>query len=406
MPKSETGCQFLAQRVPVGLFILIGILFLAGVPPLAQAQTYSVIHNFTGKAADGATPFSGPILDQSGNLYGMTYTGGRYGSGSVYRLAPSGSGWTYTSLYSFKAGSDGVGPAFGSLAMGADGTLFGTTEGGGVFGTALAVCSCGVKEVILHRFGSGTDGGQPIGGLVLGPDGSVYGTTSEVGAFGNGTVFEIKHSGNHWSESTLYNFNSDGDPNSPAAGVTLDAQGNIYGTASLGGAYGNGAVYKLTRSSSGWTETVLYNFQGADEGANPVGGVVLDQAGNLYGTTFDGGINGGGTVYEMSPSATGWIFTTIYSFVGGYGGPYNKLTLASGSIYGFTNGEAAYGYGSVFKMTPANGTWNFTDLYDFTGGNDGGDPYGSVAVDSKGNIFGTTNIGGTTNQGIVFEITP
>ena len=197
-----------------------------------------------------------------------------------------------------------------------------------------------------------------------------------------------------------------GDPNSPAAGVTLDAQGNIYGTASLGGAYGNGAVYKLTRSSSGWTETVLYNFQGADDGANPVGGVVLDQAGNLYGTTFDGGINGGGTVYEMSPSATGWIFTTIYSFVGGYGGPYNKLTLASGSIYGFTNGEAAYGYGSVFKMTPANGTWNFTDLYDFTGGNDGGDPYGSVAVDSKGNIFGTTNIGGSTNQGIVFEITP
>lgn len=290
--------------------------------------------------------------------------------------------------------------------MGADGTLFGTTEGGGVFGTAFAVCSCGVKEVILHRFGSGTDGGQPIGGLVLGPDGSLYGTTSEVGAYGNGTVFEIKHAGNHWAESTLYNFNSNGDPNSPAAGVTLDAQGNLYGTASLGGAYGNGAVYMLTRSSSGWTETVLYNFQGADDGANPVGGVVLDEAGNLYGTTFDGGVNGGGTVYEMSPSASGWTFTTIYSFVGGYGGPYNKLTLAEGSIYGFTNGEGAYGYGSIFKLTPAKGAWDYTDLYDFTGGSDGGDPYGSVAVDGKGNIFGTTNIGGSTNQGIVFEITP
>jgi uncharacterized repeat protein (TIGR03803 family) len=299
-----------------------------------------------------------------------------------------------------------VGPAFGSLAMGADGTLFGTTEGGGVFGTAFAVCSCGVKEVILRRFGTGTDGGQPIGGMVLGPDGSLYGTTSEVGAFGNGTVYEIKHSGNHWTESTLYNFNSDGDPNSPAAGVTLDPQGNLYGTDSLGGAYGDGAVYKLMHSSSGWTETILHDFQGEDDGANPVGGVVLDQAGNLDGTTFDGGINGGGTVYEMSPSASGWTFTIIYSFFGGYGGPYNKLTLANGSIYGFTNADGVNGLGSVFKMTPANGGWTFTDLYDFIGGSDGRDPYGSLAVDSQGNIFGTTNIGGSTNQGIVFEITP
>jgi uncharacterized repeat protein (TIGR03803 family) len=406
MSRLETGAQFLAPRVTTVLFIVIAILFLACALPLAESQTYSVIYNFTGKAGNGASPYSGPIVDQSGNLYGTTYTGGRFGAGSVYRLAPGGSGWTYSSLYSFKAGSDGVGPAFGSLALGADGTLYGTTEGGGVFGTAFAVCSCGVKEVVLHRFGSGTDGGQPIGGVVLGPDGSLYGTTSEVGAFGNGTVYEIKHSGDHWSESTLYSFNSNGDPNSPAAGVTLDPEGNLYGTASLGGAYGNGAVYKLTRSGAGWTESVLYNFQGEDDGANPVGGVVLDRAGNLYGTTFDGGVNGGGTVYEMSPSANGWSFTTIYSFVGGYGGPYNKLTLANGSVYGFTNTDGANGFGSIFKLTLLNGVWIYTDLYDFTGGSDGADPYGSVAVDSKGNIFGTTNIGGSTNQGVVFEITP
>jgi uncharacterized repeat protein (TIGR03803 family) len=134
--------------------------------------------------------------------------------------------------------------------------------------------------------------------------------------------------------------------------------------------------------------------------------VVLDGAGNLYGGTFDGGDNGGGTVYELSPSGDSWTFTVLYSFPGGYGGPYNKLTLANGSLYGATEGEAANGFGSVFKLTPGKTGWTFTDLYDFLDGNDGAQPYGSVAVDSKGNVFGTTVIGGSTNQGVVFEITP
>jgi len=165
-------------------------------------------------------------------------------------------------------------------------------------------------------------------------------------------------------------------------------------------------VYELSHSNSGWTQTVLYTFQGQSDGQNPVGGVVVDDAGNLYGTTFDGGINGGGTVYELSPSAGGWTFTVLYSFVGGYGGPYNKLTLANGNIYGFTNAEGAYGLGSIFKLTPANGGWTFTDLHDFLGGSDGASPYGSVAVDSDGNVFGTAVTGGSKNQGVVFEITP
>ena len=152
---------------------------------------------------------------------------------------------------------------------------------------------------------------------------------------------------------------------------------------------------------------MLYNFQGLNDGQNPVGGVILDGAGNVYGGTFDGGVNGGGTVYELSPSAGGWTFTTLYSFTGGYGGPYNKLTFdAKGNLYGATEGEGAHGSGSVFKLTRANGTWTLTDLYDFTGGTDGGVPYGSLAVDAKGNIFGTASLGGSKNQGVVFEITP
>jgi uncharacterized repeat protein (TIGR03803 family) len=406
MSQRETDCRGSRRLIIVPVVYIAVLLFLAGISQPAQSQTYQVIYNFTGKGSDGATPYGGPILDKSGNLYGTTYLGGRYGAGSVYRLSRNGSSWTYTSLYSFKAGFDGSGPAFGSLALDGNGGLFGTTEGGGYFGTAFEICSCPGNEIVVHRFGSGGDGAQPIGGVVLDSAGNLYGTTSLGGAYGNGTVFEAKRSGQSWVESVIYSFTGGSDPINPAAGVSLDAHGNVYGTASLGGAYGNGAIYKLTRSSSGWTETVLYSFQGLSDGQNPVGGVVLDAAGNLYGTTFDGGDNGGGTVYRLSPSGQGWRLTTLYSFTGGYGGPYNKLTLANGSIYGFTNAEGANGLGSVFKLTPSNGGWTFTDLYDFVGGNEGGSPYGSLAVDSKGDVFGTAVIGGTANQGVVFEITP
>ena len=407
MLQRKADCHAWARRARLVSFAFMSLfLFLASASQPAQSQTYSIIHNFTDKGSDGATPYAGPILDGSGNLYGTTYLGGSYGNGSVYRLSPSGSSWTYSSLYSFKGIPDGSGPAFGSLAMGADRALFGTTEGGGYFGTDFVICACPGREIQIHSFGTGTDGAQPIGGVVLDSAGNLYGTTSLGGASGNGTVFEEKRSGHTWTESVIYSFTGGNDGANPPAGVTVDAHGNLYGTSSLGGANGGGVVYELSPSNSGWTQTVLYTFQGLSDGQNPVGGVVLDRAGNLYGTTFDGGVNGGGTVYELSPSSAGWTFTTLYSFTGGYGGPYNKLTLAKGSIYGFTNSEGANGLGSVFKLTPSNGGWTFTDLHDFTGGSDGALPYGSVAVDSNGNVFGTAAVGGSENQGLVFEITP
>jgi uncharacterized repeat protein (TIGR03803 family) len=204
----------------------------------------------------------------------------------------------------------------------------------------------------------------------------------------------------------VYSFAGGTDAVNPVAGVTVDAAGNLYGTTSFGGANGDGAVYKLSRSGSGWTESVIYSFQGANDGQAPVGGVILDQAGNLYGTTFLGGLNGGGTVYKLSPSGGGWTLTTLYSFSGG-GGPYNFLTFDShGNLYGTTNRDGAFGDGSVFKLTPNGSGWTFADLYDFTNGNDGGFPYGGVAVDANGDVFGTTSSGGSSNQGVVFEITP
>src|ERR1035438_3613206 len=142
MPQREADCRALARRATVVPFILMGVfLFLAAVSQRAQSQTYKVIYNFTGTGKDGANPYSGPILDAEGNLYGTTYLGGTYGNGSVYRLEPSGSSWKYTPLYSFGPEPDGAGPAFGSLAMGPKGSLFGTTEGGGYFGTDFEICT-------------------------------------------------------------------------------------------------------------------------------------------------------------------------------------------------------------------------------------------------------------------------
>ena len=412
MLRSQADRFPLARRASNFSFALIAtFLLLAAV---SQAQTYKVIYNFTNQGSDGATPYGGPILDESGNLYGSTYLGGTYGSGSVYKLSPGSPFWNLNSLYSLKGGYDGAGPAFGSLAVGPGPALFGTTEGGRPFGKVFSVplgtgsCStiqCG--DNIVHSFGLRQDGAQPIGGVVFDSAGNFYGTTSLGGAYGNGTIFEGQLSGNHWVESVIYSFTGGNDGANPPAGVTLDAKGNLYGTSSFGGAYGTGAVYKLSRSGSGWKETVLYNFQGLDDGEYPVGGVILDKAGNIYGGTFSGGINGGGTVYQLSHSAGVWTLTTLYSFSGSFGGPYNKLTFDShGSLYGATNSDGASGLGLVFKLTPGNGGWTFADLHDFAGGDDGGLPYGSVAVDAHGNVFGTAVVGGTDNQGVVFEITP
>ena len=416
MLQSQSEHCALTRRTTGILFALVAaFLLLATASQPAQSQTYTVIHNFTNQGSDGADPYGGPILDRFGNLYGTTYLGGIYGSGSVYKLSPRGSSWTYSSLYSFKGILDAAGPAFGSLAMRDECVLFGTTEGGQPFGTVFRIRSRSAPcrtargpwhETVVHRFGTGQDGAQPIGSVVLDPAGNFYGTTSLGGAYGNGTVFQGIRSGESWAESVIYSFTGGNDGFNPVAGVTRDASGNLYGTTSLGGAYGNGVVYELSPSSSGWTQTVLYAFQGQNDGQNPVGGVVLDKAGNLYGSTLFGGVNNGGTVYELSPSGGSWSLTTLHSF-STYYGPYNKLTVdAKGNIYGTANGAGAYGLGSVFKLSPSGGQWTFTDLYDFPCGANGSLPYGSVAIDPNGNVFGTASVGGSKNQGLVFEIKP
>ena len=182
------------------------------------------------------------------------------------------------------------------------------------------------------------------------------------------------------------------------SGVTFDAAGNLYGTLYGGGANGAGA-YQITPSGS---TTVLYSFNGSYDGANPQAGVTFDTVGNLYGATSTGGAGGGGVVFELSPSNGAWIYTPIYS-LSGIGGPLRSLVFDStGNLYGTACRNGANHLGSVFKLTPSNGSWTYSSLHDFTGGSDGEYPIGGPALDENGNLYGTTSQG----QNGVFEITP
>jgi uncharacterized repeat protein (TIGR03803 family) len=222
----------------------------------------------------------------------------------------------------------------------------------------------------------------------------------------------------------IYSFSGCADAGGPTSTLILDRSGSLYATAKSGGApcgvrgwgvafklkpatgSGSGTVFELTPSGSGWTPKVLYTFTGGTDGGEPVGGLVMDAAGNLYGSTVEGGTGGGGTIFELSPSGGSWTFGTLYSLVGG-GGPLSSLTIdAAGNLYGTAFLDGASGVGSVFKLTHSGGSWTFTDLHDFQANSGGVTPIGGVTLDGSGNLYGTTIDGGTRGAGVIWEITP
>lgn len=384
------------------------VLTIAIILPAAHAQTFQILHNFTG-FADGSVPEDSVTIDRSGNLYGTSF------QGTAFKLSRAGSGWVLTTLHTFGIGSDGARPASG-VVFGPDGTLYGTTSAGGSNGVGTVynlrppatVCrstQCPWTETVLHNF-SGSDGAAPqLGNLVFDAAGNAYGTTSGGGAHGEGVVFELSRSGSSWTQNVLYSFAGGNDGAIPYSGVILDAAGNLYGTTTLGGAHSLGAVYELSPSPSGWSETILHSFGGSDLSFTPYGGLVFDPQGNLYGTAY-GGPNQGGTVYELVPSDGAWNYSLVYGF-SGYAGPHDAPTLdASGDIFLTNLNTGPEQAGSVFKLTPGVGGWTATDLYDFNGARTGAAPFGGVTLDTSGNVYGTTTLGGTSNLGIVFEITP
>jgi len=399
-------------------FVLL--ILLSALAMSAQAQTLTVLHNFT-NGSDGSDPWGGLTIDAAGNLYGTASYGGNSsncegGCGTVFKVAQRNSHWTFSPLYSFSK-SDGAYPE-GRLIFGHDGRLYGTTGSGGLTnqngdcqsngcGIVFALqppatfcpsATCYWTEQVLYEFTGNNAVSRPTGDTAFDSSGNLFGTTYDVA----GTVWELSPAGGSWNFTVVHYF-SEQDALNPYGGVLLDSAGNIYGETEFGGSLNKGAIYEL--QSPNWTETILHNFNGTD-GDRPLGGMIFDANGNLYSTTNRGGANGGGgQAYTLTNSGGNWTLTDIASF-SGTSGPWGNIIMdRQGNIYGTTVQDGAHSFGSVFKLTPSGGGWTYTTLHDFTG-QDGAYPHGNIVMDASGNLYGTATAGGPHNLGIVWELTP
>ncbi len=431
-----TSCSIRVRRTRLAFAVMLALAVVLAMPQRTYSQTFKVVYNFQG-VSGGFYPTSGVSVDRAGNLYGTTQYGGAgtacyLNCGIVFKLTRQGSGWLFNPIYSFKGGSDGGSPNARPI-VGPDGSLFGTTSQGG--GSGCYGMGCGTvfnlrppqrasgralapwAESVIYRFQGGSDGGGPQDAdLVFDQAGNLYGTTEFEGGSGCsdhcGTVYQLTKSNGTWTESTLHVFGQTGDGDQPWAGAVFDRAGNLYGTTSTGGAHRSGAAYELIRSGSGWSEQVLYSLQSATDGAYPYAGFILDAAGNLYSTACCNGAMADGSVYELT--AATWTFNLLYALgAAGTGqGPEGGLVMdSSGNLYGTASSGGAYGFGAVFKLSQGAGGWTYTSIHDFCAGgyppcSDGYTPSGNLAMDSSGNLYGTTANGGAHGGGVVYEITP
>jgi uncharacterized repeat protein (TIGR03803 family) len=384
----------------------------------AWASSETVLYNFFSQGGDGYYPYAGVVADKSGNLYGTTYSGGANPPyGAVFELTPSGNGWTETVLYSFSAVNNDGNRPYGGLVLDKSGNLYGTTYYGGAFGygTVFELKRSGKtwKESVLYSFAAGADGAHPATGLVFDASGKLYGTTYQGGTSNRGTAFQLKLAKNGtWTETVMWSFAGGADGSNPLYGALIIGKGGyFYGTTYVGGgSYNLGTVYELFQARGVWVEKVIHSFTGGKQGAYPYGGVTLDPTGHLYGTTYQGGLNNYGIVYRLTLAKNKkWNESVLYSFAAGASDgayPYASVTLdTKGNIYGTTYQGGQSNVGIVFELKHANGKYVESALHIF-GSGDGSNPRGGVIRNSKGQLLGTTSVGGTKNGGVVFEVTP
>jgi uncharacterized repeat protein (TIGR03803 family) len=408
-------------RVAIVLAILPVVSVVGTTSVHAQTYMETVLHSFTGAPADGTGP-GALVINAQGNLYGTTASGGTADFGTVFQMDTTG---LESVFYNFTGeGGDGADPATG-LVLDAEGNLYGaTTRGGdpdcvgfrGTCGTVFKVNTHG-EETVLYSFQKVVlDGANPYAGVSLDAQGNLYGTTYRGGYDhpGAGTAFKVDTAGN---ETVLHDFGSRGDGSYPWSNLVFDVQGNSYGTTAFTGGstdtHPGGTVFKIDTSGN---ETVLYSFQGNPDGDFPLAGLVFDAQGNLYGTTYRGGAYDKGTVFKLDANGNE---TVLHSFSGKEDGEHPQAGLlldSQGNLYGTTeNGGGAiacdggvlgHGCGTAFKMDT---TGNETVLYSFTGtppSGDGANPDAGLVRDAEGNLYGTTTRGGTTGNGTVFKLTP
>jgi len=408
-------CNQRAATLTAAILVVVVLGAIPGSHIMAQT-TFKTLHKFGTTKNDGLASAASLVFDQSGNLYGTTVTGGdlNCGCGVVFRLTQQTDGsWKESLLHIFKDLSPGGGPT-ANVIFDKVGNLYGTTASGGPshYGTVfkLSPNADGTwNESVIYAFNGQHDGGAPQAGLIFDQAGNLYGTTFLSGN-SNGTVFQLTPNTNGgWAHSVLYAFGPGKTGFGPHAGVIFDQAGNLYGTAEFGGS-GGGVVFRLTKGSNGkWTETVLHSFTGGKDGGAPQGGVIFDQAGNLYGTTFGGGAGKNGVVFRLTATAGGgWKAEPLHQFTlegrkdGGQ--PVAGLIFDSaGNLYGTATRGGAYGFGVVFKL--ANGGWKETLLHSFKN-NPGSVPSAALISDSAGNLYGTSLGDGESTAGSVFEDTP
>jgi len=405
----------------IALTMLIALVLLAGISIPAQAQTETLLHQFTG-SPDGANPGAGPALKGT-TLYGTTWEGGgasgsgNTGYGIVYAVSTTTG--KETILHTFTANTqqpyDGLEP-LGGLAFDKEGNLYGTTVAGGGYdgegyGTIYKIAKSGKQyvETVIYAFSGGLDGGNPYYVTpVFDKAGNLYGTTVGGGYYGNGAVFKLAGS----TLTTLHSFyQAGGDGYNPYSGVALDTKGNVYGSAPGGGAYGYGVLYEITAAGQ---YSILYNFTGGADGGTPRNALVY-KSGKLYGTAQSGGAGctwGCGVIFEytLAKGKKAGYETVLHTFNGtdGLYPLYGALVFDKlGNIYGTTSDGGPTNQGNVYKLAP-DGT--LTTLYNFDGQPDGSTPFGGVALDTKGNVYTTAAYGGNTGgeygAGTVIKVTP
>jgi len=414
MPTSKPARNLQTPKFKLAIAVLF--LLSCTAATTAFAQTFTVLYSFTG-GADGSNPSEGLVLNSRGNLYGTTQMGGagnctqngQSGCGTVFKVTSQG---TETVLYSFQGGSDGEYP-WGGLALDKKGYLFGTTPNGGLgFGVLFSLNQDGTER-ILHKFKGRTDGGYPYGGLTL-HRGHLFGTSSSGGDLhcgirraGCGKLFKLDGR----MQAVLHRFaGAPSDGNFPGYGaVLIDRTGNLYGTTGSGGTADFGTVYKVDRNGK---YAVLYSFSGGSDGCEPLGNLAADENGNLYGTASACGDFNRGTIFKLSSAGSlSVLFTFGSDGSGGGNAPMGGVVRdRNGNLYGTTlfGGDCGVnqsGCGTIFKLSPNGG---MTYLHSFDGISDGESPWCNVILDVAGNLYGTTSISGLNGlgAGTVWKIAP
>jgi uncharacterized repeat protein (TIGR03803 family) len=381
----------------------------------------SVIYTFTDEDNNAGVPYGGLVFDHAGNLYGTTFEGGTFGGGTVYELTPNGEGgWSESVIYSFTDGSDGYGPLT-ALAIDDTGNLYGTTHFGG-----NGSCGCGTvfelksttngwQYSLVYTFTGGDDGSYPWASLTLDASGNIYGAAFLGGSSALGTAFTLQHlADGSWRFKLLHTFAGGRDGSHPTTNLIFDGQGNLYGTTEQGGGSANcedgcGTAFELMPGGSQWHEILLHSFTGVADGQYPNGPLLFDAIGNLYGVAGGGGTHAQGTVYELQPSTGKWKAKILHNFIGKPDGaaPQGGLIFdAAGNLYGTSDGGGSVGFGTAFQLAPVHDSWSFTNLHNFYVSHaDGAEPTGNLVKDSAGNFYGAAS-GGSYAAGVVFVLSP